>query len=148
MKWELGSPICSDYLSHCSHLFFHEHSHGVSAFSHMLRLSFPLLTPLFSRAFTWCFRHFTFMLSQNLITQTSLVVLFTNLAFCQSPLRRSCQYSYFDTCSRLCPSAASACNWASHCTFNVMVLKCMHFIPCITLNVSQTGHSVASQLGF
>ncbi len=33
-------------------------------------------------------------------------------------------------------------------TFNVMVLKCTHYTTRITLNVSQTGCTVASQLGF
>ncbi len=32
--------------------------------------------------------------------------------------------------------------------FNVMVLKCTHYTTCITLNVSQTGWTVVSQLGF
>ncbi len=31
-------------------------------------------------------------------------------------------------------------------TFNVMVFKCTHYTTCITLNVSQTGCTVASQL--
>ncbi len=45
-------------------------------------------------------------------------------------------------------STASACNWASYRTFNVMVLECTHYIIRITLNVSQTGCTVASQVGF
>ncbi len=53
-------------------------------------------------------------------------------------------YSYFDTCRRQCASSVSACNWASYCTFNVMVLKCTR----ITINVSQTWHTIVSQLGF
>ncbi len=53
-------------------------------------------------------------------------------------------YSYLDTCSRLHASAASVRN----CTFNVMVLRCIHYIIQITLNVLQTGHAIASQLEF
>ncbi len=57
-------------------------------------------------------------------------------------------YSYFDTYRRLRASAASACNWASYRTFNVMVLKCAHYITRATLNVSQTDHAIASLLGY
>ncbi len=57
-------------------------------------------------------------------------------------------YSYFDTCNKLRASAASACNWASYRTFDVMVLKCTHYTTLITLNVLQTGCTVASQLRF
>ncbi len=32
--------------------------------------------------------------------------------------------------------------------FDVMVFKCTHYTTCVTLNVSQTGCTVASQLGF
>ncbi len=39
-------------------------------------------------------------------------------------------YSYFDTCSKPRASAASAYNWVGYRTFNVMVLKCMHYINC------------------
>ncbi len=44
--------------------------------------------------------------------------------------------------------AASACNWAGYHTFNILVFKCTHYTTCITLNVSQTGCTVESQLGF
>ncbi len=47
-----------------------------------------------------------------------------------------------------CASAVSACNWTSYHTFNVMVLKCMRYITCVTLNVSRTGCTVVSQLEF
>ncbi len=104
---------------------------------HKLRLFSPLLTPLFRDS----------MLSQSLVIPTSLARLFINPEFCQCPLMRLCQFSYFDTCSRLRASVASACNWAGYRTFNVMVLKCIYYITRIALNVSQTGCSVASHLG-
>ncbi len=44
-------------------------------------------------------------------------------------------------------SAASACNWAGYCTFNIIVFKCTHYITSITLNVSQAGCTLVSQLG-
>ncbi len=47
-----------------------------------------------------------------------------------------------------CVLAASACNWTVYHTFNVMIFKCTHYTTCITLNVSQTRCTVASQLGF
>ncbi len=53
-------------------------------------------------------------------------------------------YSYFDTCSTVRASAASARNWAGYHTFNEMVLKSMHYITHITFNISQTGFVVAS----
>ncbi len=87
------------------------------------------------------------MLSQSLGTPTLLARLFINPEFCQCPLRRSCQFQLFwcfDTYSKLRASAASACNWAGYCTFNIMVLKCMHYITHITWNVSQTGCTVPS----
>ncbi len=34
--------------------------------------------------------------------------------------------------------AALPCNWAGYRTFNVMVLKCRHYITRITFSVSQT----------
>ncbi len=57
-------------------------------------------------------------------------------------------YSYFYTCSRPRASAASACNWASYHTFNVMVFKYRHYTTCITLHILQTGCTLAFQLGF
>ncbi len=85
------------------------------------------------------------MLCQRLVIPTSLARLFINPEYCQCPLRRSCQ---LHTCSRLRASAASACNWTGYWTFYEMVLKCTHYITRITLNISQTGCNVASQLGF
>ncbi len=122
MRWDLEGPISWGYLAHCSHLFFMS-----------IRIEF-----LASYS----------MLFQSVVTQTSLDRLYKNTEFCQCLLRRSCQLQLFDTCSRLCASAASACNWASYRTYDVMVLECTHYITCITLNVSQTGCTIASQLGF
>ncbi len=118
----LRGPISSSYLARCSHPFF-------------MSIHIDLLASYSMR-------------SQNFVTPTSLARLFINPEFCQCPLRRSCHYSYFDTCKRLHASASSACNWASYHTFNIMVLKCTHYTSHITLNVSQTGCTIASQLGF
>ncbi len=75
VRWDLEGPITSGYLAHCSHLFF---------------MSIHIE---FSASYS--------MLSQGLVMPTSLARLFINPELCQCPLRRSCQLSYFDTCSRL-----------------------------------------------
>ncbi len=80
------------------------------------------------------------MLPQSLLALTSLARLFINPEFHQCPLRDSCQLQLF--------SVVSACNWVSHSALNIMVLRCMHYITPITLNVSQAEPAVATRLVF
>ncbi len=139
---------------------------------HKLRLFSPLLTPLFHEHSRRVFRVLLYaisescdtdfagqivykprpsysMLSQSLVTQTSLARLFINPEFCQCPLRRSCQLQLFWYLQQTaCFCCISAGNWDGYRTFNVMVLKCVHYTIRITLNVLQTGCTVASKLGF
>ncbi len=82
------------------------------------------------------------------MTSISLARLFINHEVCQCLWGGHADYSYFGTYSRLCASAASACNWAGYHTFNVMVFKCTHLTTLITLNVLQTGCTVVTQLRF
>ncbi len=122
MRWDLEGPISSGYLVHCSHSLFHEHSHRV----------FGVLLYAISE---FCDTNFAGQVVYKLSSASVLWGAHAN-------------YSYFDTCSRLRASAASACNWTGYRTFNVMVFKCTYYATCITLNVSQTGCTVAYQLGF
>ncbi len=69
VRWDLEGPISSGYLAHCSHPFFTS-----------IRIEF-------SASYS--------MLSQSLVTPTSLDRLFINPEFCQCPLRRSCQLQLF-----------------------------------------------------
>ncbi len=85
-------------------------------------------------------------LSQSLVTLTSLAKLFINPEFCQCPLRRSYQLQLFWYLQQTACFAASACNGACYHAFNV--IECTHYITRITLNVSQTGCTIAFQLGF
>ncbi len=71
--------------------------------------------------------------------------LFINPEFCQCPLRRSYQLHLFWYLQQTC---ALLLHQAGYCTCNVMVFKCTRYTTCITLNVSQTGCTVASKLGF
>ncbi len=68
VRWDLG-PISSGYLAHCSHPFF------MSIYVE------------FSGSYS--------MLSQSLVTPTSLARLFINPEFCQCPLRCWCQLQLF-----------------------------------------------------
>ncbi len=112
--------------------------------AYKLRLFSPLLIPLFHEHSHTVFS----MLSQSLITSTSLARSFINLSYVNVLWNAHADYSYFDTCSRLRASVASACNRAAYRTFNVIVLKCTHYISHITLNVLQTGCTIVSELEF
>ncbi len=69
VRWDLEGSISWGYLAHCSHTFFMSiHIEFSSSYS---------------------------MLSQSLVTPTSMARLFINPEFCQSPLRRSCQLQLF-----------------------------------------------------
>ncbi len=122
MRWDFEGSISSSYLALCSQPFFMS-----------IRIEF-----LASYS----------MLSQSPVTLTSLARLFINPEFCQCPLGAHANYSYSHICSRLRASTASACNWASYHTFNVMVLKCAYYITHIILNVLQTPCTIASQVEF
>ncbi len=69
VRWDLKGLIHSGYVAHCSRPFFKS-----------IRIEFLA---------------FYSMLSQSLVTLTSLEKLFINLEFCQCPLRRSCQLLLF-----------------------------------------------------
>ncbi len=79
------------------------------------------------------------MLSQSPVTPTCWPGCLQTLCSVSVLQGAHANYSYFDTCRRLCASVASACNWAGYGTFNVMVLKWTHYTTRITLNVLQTG---------
>ncbi len=121
VRWDFQGLISSGYLAHCSHSFFM-----------CIRIEF-------SASYS--------ILSQSLVSPISLARLFINSSSVNVLWGDHANYSYFDTCSNLHTSAASACNWAGYHSFSVMVLKCTHYTTRITLNVSQTGCTVASQLG-
>ncbi len=89
------------------------------------------------RTFAYYFQHPTSIKSYNMdcpcqVVYKPRVLLVNSEAFV--PITAT-----FDTCSRLHVSTASAYNWLSYFTFNVMVLKCMHCITRSMLNVSLTG---------
>ncbi len=90
-----SGPISSDYLAYCSHPVFMS------------------IRKEFSASYS--------MLSQSLVTPNSLARFFINLSSVSVLWGAHANYSYCDTCSKLRTSAASACNWPSYCTFNVMV---------------------------
>ncbi len=69
VMWDLEGPIRSGYLVHCSYPFFMS-----------IRIKFSVSYS---------------MLSQSLVTPTSLARFFINPEFCQCPLRHSCQLQLF-----------------------------------------------------
>ncbi len=113
---------------------------------HKLRL--PLLTPFFHKHSHQVFSVLLYVISESRDTDFAPQVVYKPRVLSVSSEHAHANYSYFDTCSRLHASAASACNWAGHCAFNVMVLKCTQYTTRITLNVTQSGCTVAFQLGF
>ncbi len=114
---------------------------------HKLRWFSPLLTPLFHEHSHRVFGMLLNAISESCDTDFTGQVVYKPWVLSVSS-EALMPISYFDTCSRLCAFAALACDWFSYHTFNVMVLKCTHYIPRITLYVSQTGCILASQLGF
>ncbi len=115
--------------------------------AHKLRLSSPLLTSLFREHSHRVFSVLFYAISESYDTDFAGQVVYKPWILCVL-WDAHANYSYFVTCSRLRASAASACNWAGYRTFSVMALKCTHHITRNTLNVLQTGCTVASQLGF
>ncbi len=120
VRWDLESPISLGYLAHCSLPLFHEYLHSV----------FGVLLYSISES---CDTYFA-----GQVACKPWVLLVSWGAHTNS--------RYFDTCSRVHASAASAYNWDGYWTFNVMVLKCTHYITLIILNLSQTACTIASQL--
>ncbi len=92
---------------------------------HKLSLFSPLLTPLFHEHLHWVFGVLLYAISESCDTDFVSQVVHKPWSFVSVLWGAHANYSYFDICSRLRASAASACNCASYRTFNVMVLK-MH----------------------
>ncbi len=103
--WDHQGPISTGYLAHYLHTFF---------------MSIHIE---FSASYS--------MLSQSLVTLTFLTRLFINSEFLSSeafvPIT-----AFLIPATGLNACAASACNWASYRSLNVMVLICTQYIKCFT----------------
>ncbi len=114
-------PISSNYFGSLPTALFHKHSHSV----------FGILYLCYTRSDT-----------------DFPGRLLINPELCQCPQRRSCQLQLFWYLEQIVCFCCINCSWASYHTFNVIVHKCTRYITHITLNVSQSGSAVVSQLGF
>ncbi len=101
VRWDLEGPISAGYLAHCSHPLFHERSHRV-------------------------FGVLLYAISEFCDTDFAGQVVYKPWVLSMSFWGAHANYSYFNSCSRLRASAASACNWVGYCTFYVVVFKCMY----------------------
>ncbi len=97
MRWDLWQSHKLRLFSPSSTFLFHEHSHSVSSVLHL-----------------WFLRVLWYQLLSPGCLQT--------LSFLSVLWGARANYSYFETCSRLRASAASACNGAIYRTFKVKVL--------------------------
>ncbi len=109
VRWDLGGPISSGNSTHCSHTFFMSIPIEFSTSYCILPMQARIPTqarsgdprqvgavsvgPIWHACIAICpAEHRSYcILSQNLVTPTSLTRLIINAEFCQCPLRRLCQ---------------------------------------------------------